>query len=193
MCRGQGRHTLLGGRRREPRIHAAYRRRYLSSLQDHGCPGNILPGGDGDKVLSTKPRFTNRRRAIWSRFCAPKVSMITRPSRAQPTTEKLSPLAGRRFSRASPLCAAVAGQTRAAGLWLSPRPVRYSRPCARRGMHQSPRAEEIILRDDGGNGDLGYPWATMISKIACWWFIISIMVMARGTCQAPFWPWNELS
>jgi hypothetical protein len=23
---------------------------------------------------------------------------------------------------------------------------------------------EIILRDDGGNGDLGYPWATMISK-----------------------------
>ncbi|MBI1785338.1 exo-alpha-sialidase, partial [Candidatus Sumerlaeota bacterium] len=22
-------------------------------------------------------------------------------------------------------------------------------------------AEEIILRDDGGNGDLGYPWATM--------------------------------
>lgn len=26
------------------------------------------------------------------------------------------------------------------------------------------QAEEIILRDDGGNGDLGYPWATMISK-----------------------------
>ena len=25
-------------------------------------------------------------------------------------------------------------------------------------------AEEIILRDDGGNGDLGYPWATMLSK-----------------------------
>jgi len=25
-------------------------------------------------------------------------------------------------------------------------------------------AEEIILRDDGGNGDLGYPWATMVSK-----------------------------
>ena len=25
-------------------------------------------------------------------------------------------------------------------------------------------AEEIILRDDGGNGDLGYPWATMISR-----------------------------
>ena len=25
-------------------------------------------------------------------------------------------------------------------------------------------AEEIVLRDDGGNGDLGYPWATMISK-----------------------------
>jgi hypothetical protein len=25
-------------------------------------------------------------------------------------------------------------------------------------------AGEIILRDDGGNGDLGYPWATMISK-----------------------------
>ena len=24
-------------------------------------------------------------------------------------------------------------------------------------------ASEIILRDDGGNGDLGYPWATMIS------------------------------
>jgi hypothetical protein len=23
---------------------------------------------------------------------------------------------------------------------------------------------EIVLRDDGGNGDLGYPWATMISK-----------------------------
>jgi hypothetical protein len=23
---------------------------------------------------------------------------------------------------------------------------------------------EIILRDDGGNGDLGYPWAAMISK-----------------------------
>jgi sialidase-1 len=25
-------------------------------------------------------------------------------------------------------------------------------------------APEIILRDDGGNGDLGYPWATLISK-----------------------------
>ncbi|HZQ45990.1 MAG TPA: sialidase family protein, partial [Verrucomicrobiae bacterium] len=25
-------------------------------------------------------------------------------------------------------------------------------------------AKEIILRDDGGNGDLGYPWATMLSK-----------------------------
>lgn len=25
-------------------------------------------------------------------------------------------------------------------------------------------ADEIVLRDDGGNGDLGYPWATMISK-----------------------------
>ncbi len=25
-------------------------------------------------------------------------------------------------------------------------------------------AQEIILRDDGGNGDLGYPWATMVSK-----------------------------
>lgn len=25
-------------------------------------------------------------------------------------------------------------------------------------------AQEIVLRDDGGNGDLGYPWATMISK-----------------------------
>jgi len=25
-------------------------------------------------------------------------------------------------------------------------------------------AEEMILRNDGGNGDLGYPWATMISK-----------------------------
>jgi len=25
-------------------------------------------------------------------------------------------------------------------------------------------AKEIVLRDDGGNGDLGYPWATMISK-----------------------------
>ena len=24
--------------------------------------------------------------------------------------------------------------------------------------------EEIVLRDDGGNGDLGYPWATLISK-----------------------------
>ncbi|MEO6035206.1 MAG: sialidase family protein, partial [Verrucomicrobiota bacterium] len=24
-------------------------------------------------------------------------------------------------------------------------------------------AAEIVLRDDGGNGDLGYPWATMIS------------------------------
>jgi len=24
--------------------------------------------------------------------------------------------------------------------------------------------EEIILRDDGGNGDLGYPWAVMVSK-----------------------------
>ena len=23
---------------------------------------------------------------------------------------------------------------------------------------------EIVLRDDGGNGDLGYPWATMLSK-----------------------------
>ena len=25
-------------------------------------------------------------------------------------------------------------------------------------------AKEIILRDDGGSGDLGYPWATLISK-----------------------------
>jgi hypothetical protein len=25
-------------------------------------------------------------------------------------------------------------------------------------------AGEIVLRDDGGNGDLGYPWATMISR-----------------------------
>ena len=25
-------------------------------------------------------------------------------------------------------------------------------------------AQEIILRDDGGNGDLGYPWATLLSK-----------------------------
>ena len=25
-------------------------------------------------------------------------------------------------------------------------------------------AEEIVLRDDGGNGDLGYPWATLLSK-----------------------------
>jgi len=25
-------------------------------------------------------------------------------------------------------------------------------------------AEEIVLRDDGGNGDLGYPWAAMISR-----------------------------
>ncbi len=25
-------------------------------------------------------------------------------------------------------------------------------------------AKEIILRDDGGSGDIGYPWATMISK-----------------------------
>lgn len=25
-------------------------------------------------------------------------------------------------------------------------------------------AEEIVLRDDGGNGDLGYPWATMVSE-----------------------------
>jgi len=25
-------------------------------------------------------------------------------------------------------------------------------------------AKEIVLRDDGGNGDLGYPWATMLSK-----------------------------
>ena len=25
-------------------------------------------------------------------------------------------------------------------------------------------AEEIILRDDGSNGDLGYPWATLVSK-----------------------------
>ena len=25
-------------------------------------------------------------------------------------------------------------------------------------------AEEIVLREDGGNGDLGYPWATMTSK-----------------------------
>jgi hypothetical protein len=24
-------------------------------------------------------------------------------------------------------------------------------------------ASEIVLRDDGGNGDLGYPWATMIA------------------------------
>lgn len=26
------------------------------------------------------------------------------------------------------------------------------------------KAEETILREDGGNGDLGYPWSTMISK-----------------------------
>ena len=25
-------------------------------------------------------------------------------------------------------------------------------------------AEEIILRDDGGDGDLGYPWATLVSR-----------------------------
>jgi hypothetical protein len=25
-------------------------------------------------------------------------------------------------------------------------------------------SEEIVLRDDGGNGDLGYPWATMVTK-----------------------------
>jgi hypothetical protein len=25
-------------------------------------------------------------------------------------------------------------------------------------------AEEIVLRNDGGNGDLGYPWATMVAK-----------------------------
>lgn len=25
-------------------------------------------------------------------------------------------------------------------------------------------APELVLRDDGGNGDLGYPWATMVSK-----------------------------
>jgi len=25
-------------------------------------------------------------------------------------------------------------------------------------------AREIILREDGGNGDLGYPWAALISK-----------------------------
>lgn len=25
-------------------------------------------------------------------------------------------------------------------------------------------AKEIVLRDDGGNGDLGYPWATMVSE-----------------------------
>jgi hypothetical protein len=25
-------------------------------------------------------------------------------------------------------------------------------------------APEIALRNDGGNGDLGYPWATMLSK-----------------------------
>jgi hypothetical protein len=25
-------------------------------------------------------------------------------------------------------------------------------------------APEIILRDDGGNGDLGYPWAALVSK-----------------------------
>jgi len=25
-------------------------------------------------------------------------------------------------------------------------------------------APEIILRDDGGNGDLGYPWVTLLTK-----------------------------
>ena len=25
-------------------------------------------------------------------------------------------------------------------------------------------AKEVVLREDGGNGDLGYPWAVMISK-----------------------------
>lgn len=28
----------------------------------------------------------------------------------------------------------------------------------------SATAKEIVLRDDGGNGDLGYPWATLLSK-----------------------------
>jgi sialidase-1 len=28
----------------------------------------------------------------------------------------------------------------------------------------APTAEEIVLRDDGGNGDLGYPWATMATS-----------------------------
>jgi hypothetical protein len=27
-----------------------------------------------------------------------------------------------------------------------------------------PTAPEIVLREDGGNGDIGYPWATLISK-----------------------------
>jgi len=40
-------------------------------------------------------------------------------------------------------------------------------------------AEEIILRDDGGNGDLGYPWATLVSPDRV--LVVYYFNLANGT------------
>jgi hypothetical protein len=40
-------------------------------------------------------------------------------------------------------------------------------------------APEIVLRDDGGNGDLGYPWATMISDKEA--LVVYYINLANGT------------
>jgi len=40
-------------------------------------------------------------------------------------------------------------------------------------------ASEIVLRDDGGNGDLGYPWAAMISKTEA--LVVYYFNKANGT------------
>lgn len=40
-------------------------------------------------------------------------------------------------------------------------------------------AEEIVSRDDGGNGDLGYPWATMVFKTRA--LVVYYFNRANGT------------
>ena len=42
-------------------------------------------------------------------------------------------------------------------------------------------AHEIVLRDDGGTGDLGYPWATMLSKHRA--LVVYYFNIADGTRQ----------
>jgi len=49
------------------------------------------------------------------------------------------------------------------------------------------------LRDDGGNADLGYPWATMISKHRALVVYYFNRANAHDTLPALFWPWSELS